>query len=285
MINGSVAYFLNLDRLNLSQKELINQFGIVNNFLCPEAINATLEGGLSSSFSSSISVNVLKCENKTMNSSLISGIQITGNNRENITCAPQEDIDRVFNNLELFVGTIYQFFDDQEQEKHPIKNSLNMQYFTTAPQISQNYYNKISFNLVKTKDSSFINMDPQIYTYVGIRADSTFAKTPNEMFAHINVMYFADEKYMITEREVLTISAALSATGGYIETIRLICVAFIYIFRAESFYISLMKKFLITETYQNGPAKVVIQSLDNTFKDDIARNYNKIHKSKLSQDN
>ncbi|CDW79686.1 UNKNOWN [Stylonychia lemnae] len=122
-------------------------------------------------------------------------------------------------------------------------------------------------------------MDPQIYSYVGIRLESTFAKTPDEMFAHINVMYFADEKYMITEREVLTITNALSATGGYIEIIRLICVAVIYLFRAESFYASLMKKFLITE---NGPSEAIIQNQDETSKDDIGRNYNKIHSGKLS---
>lgn len=55
--------------------------------------------------------------------------------------------------MEVYVPVLSQYFDENDNSAHPIKNSIKMLYTTTHPNLSQNFNYKISRNLALLKES------------------------------------------------------------------------------------------------------------------------------------
>ncbi|CDW78497.1 UNKNOWN [Stylonychia lemnae] len=124
-------------------------------------------------------------------------------------------------------------------------------YSILMKMIFQTYINKISQNTVTTRDSSFARINDKDHTYIGMRTDYQFQKPINPLFDPLNVYFMIDERSKNTEREVYTFFDALSATGGYMEIVKLICLALVSQFRHDMFFSSIIKKFYFEEIKQS----------------------------------
>eukprot|EP00347_Sterkiella_histriomuscorum_P003054 403365765 len=226
----------------LGQKEIMNNLGILKgNYQCPKNFNLTLQGSFSSQSSQFLRVELKKCDQNYLNQYY-----------PNETCANQQEIDEVFDGLELFVPVINQYFDAYDVETlNPIKTTIQVLYYTAQSNFSQNYLIKIAQNFAVTRDSSLSSsISERNLTYYSIETKYSFFRNQDSASAPVIMNILLDETVSTTEREVYTISDALAATGGFLEIIRIIAATIVGGIQAQLYYQSIISK-LLTSDYNN----------------------------------
>ncbi|CDW88841.1 UNKNOWN [Stylonychia lemnae] len=176
----------------LGEEKITKTLGIETSFLCPDKLNLTLQGSFSSKQAKFLRINVRKCEESRLKLLY-----------PNETCASQSEIDRVFEKMQLWVPIINQYFDDYELNAYPIKTTIYNAYFTTAPNLSQHYFVKLSENRAIVRDSYLSsNVHEQILTYYSIRQEYQFNKIPDDNFSPIQITIAIDENIKQTDKNL-----------------------------------------------------------------------------------
>lgn len=150
-----------------------------------------------------------------------------------------------------------QYFDQTEFEAHPIKFQINNDNdIFPHPELSLNYYFKVSENHVTLSDSLLGSLFPSsAHDFIDIRSfwSPIGMPDPAQFMPLIAVIFLLDENASTTERKVVTIADALSKTGGLMGIIfSLVSVLVTYV-ESQLFISSLMKKmfYYLPELYNH----------------------------------
>ncbi|CDW85325.1 UNKNOWN [Stylonychia lemnae] len=123
----------------LGESKITQTLGIENQFLCPKNFTLKLQGSFSSRSAKFLRVKVNKCDQARL---------ILSNPNEK--CANKTEIDRIFENLQIFVPIINQYFDDSDHSENPIKSTIYNTFFTTYPSLSQSLDENIKQTIRQT---------------------------------------------------------------------------------------------------------------------------------------
>ena len=83
-------------------------------------------------------------------------------------------------NLQVFIPTMTQYFDENDKSNNPISNIVLMNYFTTDPILGESYLFKLSQNYAIIKDSAFSNnLNIRNQTFYSFRPENTYTKIPD----------------------------------------------------------------------------------------------------------
>eukprot|EP00347_Sterkiella_histriomuscorum_P003157 403365373 len=220
----------------LGETQITQNLGIGgpnNKFKCPKDVNLTLQGGFSSPSLKMLRTIIVRCENDYLQK-----------HYPNETCGTKEEIDAALDNVEIYMPVINQYFDEFDHSDNPIKTNIENLYFQTTPALSQLYYIKIGQNYANIRDSAISkNIGEKNLTYYTVRTTYQNTKTESSLFRSLNVVLFMDDVVKTTQREAYTIADALSATGGFLEILRMFGTLMVGWINFNLFFQSIIKKF------------------------------------------
>ncbi|CDW77493.1 UNKNOWN [Stylonychia lemnae] len=224
----------------LGEKKITETLNIESSFLCPDNFNLTLQGSFTSKQAKFLRINVRRCEESRLKKIY-----------PNETCASSTEIDKVFENMQLFIPMFNQYFDDYDHSPNPIKTTIQNSYFTTLPNVAQSYFMKISQNKAVIRDSYLSNnIHEQTFLYYTIRQEYQFNKLHDSTFSPIQITVALDENFKQTIRETYTLADALSNTGGFMQIVNIIAMFLVSGIQNKLYYFSIIKELLIHKEYQ-----------------------------------
>ncbi|CDW81273.1 UNKNOWN [Stylonychia lemnae] len=173
---------------------------------CPKNFNVSLSGNIASSVRKFISIDIKYCEQ-----------EILDKIRPGKKCKSKAESELHMKNVYAVVAQKQQYFDIDEFQVSPIKNTLQVFPLELVPNMSQTQYFKLSKNTATLRDSwmsSFYKEEELIFykSRLQLGSISSSDKTFNNV---ASLQYFIDENVETFERYSDTFMDAMSQVGGF----------------------------------------------------------------------
>eukprot|EP00347_Sterkiella_histriomuscorum_P007946 403346959 len=228
--DGGGSYIENYIPLPLAKCTDKNE-GFDTSYLCAQNLHWKLMGGFASNQNMYVRLFFYKCIQSELDKK-----------SPGKKCAPISEIDYVFNRIEIYFPMKFQFVDINDPSTTPIKHQTKSYLFLTDSLIAQYYTFKISQNFLILNDSPlYSEMGQSNQTYYQIAQDAYQAQRINPGSCALGLYFLLDEQVNMIQREVYTLSDALSVTGGFLEIIHILIGVLIAKFQQNMFYQRIIK--------------------------------------------